>query len=113
LGLEDTDRKSRKTFLEFLSRPLFAVYFTAATAGDFYEEFRCGILHQAEVGGNSRIRSLGPIIRFEPGTMTVNRTAFHTLLKQEIANYEAELRDPKNATARDKFRKKMDFICKR
>jgi hypothetical protein len=113
-GLLDTDGKSAPVFCDFLlSGPLFAARFSAATAKDFYKVFRCGILHQAEVGGSSLIKSWGPAVKFEPGKMTVNRTAFHALLKRDIASYEAELRDPKNDLLRSNFRTKMDFICSR
>ena len=47
-GLKDTDRKSEATFCKFLTtRSLFVGDFTKDLAKRFYEEFRCGILHQA------------------------------------------------------------------
>ncbi len=61
-GLEDTEGKSRATFCKFLrSRPLFAAEFTTEDlAEQFYYQFRCGILHQAEVGGDSGSGPLDP-----------------------------------------------------
>lgn len=55
-GLEDTRGKSEPTFCRFLmKRPRFASVFTSETlAKQFYIEFRCGILHQAEVGWRSK-----------------------------------------------------------
>jgi hypothetical protein len=47
-GLETTDGKSKATFCTFLTtRPKFKATFTFDIAKQFYEEFRCGILHQA------------------------------------------------------------------
>lgn len=113
-GLTDTIDKSEKVFSKFLSRPLFSPYFSnRRRKHEFYVEFRCGILHQAEVGGDSRIWSFGPVLTFEPGRTIVNRTKFHELLKQEFGSYQAELRDPGNVPLREAFRKKMDFICRR
>jgi hypothetical protein len=55
-GLTDTDRKSKGTFAKFLSTsPGFQKHFTLARAKKFYSDFRCGILHQAETGGESKV----------------------------------------------------------
>ncbi len=110
-GWQDTTGRSEEAFCTFLSRPLFAPHFSPATASQFYSEFRCGILHQAEVGGKSRVWSVGGVIAAEFGRITVNRTKFHELLKRELENYQDELRDPGNITLRKNFRQKMDFIC--
>lgn len=112
-GLEDTKDRSEDTFCTFLSRrPHFGRHFTPALARQFYREFRCGILHQAEVGGSSRVWSVGDIIRSEAGALTVNRTAFHDMLKEELSTYIRELGDPCAADLRAKFRRKMNFICR-
>ena len=114
-GWPETRRRgqSEEAFCTFLSRPLFAPHFSPATASQFYAEFRCGLLHQAEVGGTSRVWSVGSVINLDSGRITVNRTKFHELLKQEFAMYQAELKDPMNGTIRSNFRHKMDFICDR
>ena len=112
-GLEDTDRKSGPTFCKFLTtRPLFSAYFTENLANRFYKEFRCGILHQAEVGGESKVWSVGPLVQVVDDRIIVNRNKFHEQLKAEFENYLAELRDPKNADLRKNFCKKMDFISR-
>jgi hypothetical protein len=64
-GYEDTLGKSQKTFCTFLrTRKQFAAEFTTDDlAKKFYEQFRCGILHQAESGGESKVwsnRSFAP-----------------------------------------------------
>lgn len=112
-GLEDTEGKSKATFCKFLTtRPLFSADFTEDLAKQFYEEFRCGILHQAEIGGESKVWSVGPLVRVVGGRIIVNRNKFHEQLKTEFQNYLAELRDPKNVDLRKNFRKKMDFISR-
>ncbi len=112
-GLEDTKDKSEDTFCRFLStRPLFAKSFTPQLAKQFYREYRCGILHQAEVGGSSRVWSVGELVRADGGALTVNRTRFHDVLKEELTNYVHELQDPAAVDLRTKFRRKMDFICR-
>jgi hypothetical protein len=112
-GLEDTEGKSKVTFCRFLTtRPLFAGDFTEDLAKRFYKEFRCGILHQAETGGDSKVWSVGPLIRDDGGKLSVNRNKLHERLKAEFQNYLAELRNPANVDLRSKFRAKMDFISR-
>jgi hypothetical protein len=113
-GLEHTAGKSKKTFCTFLrTRKQFAAEFTTDDLAEkFYEQFRCGILHQAESGGESKVWSVGPLLRVEGNAITVNRNKFHDCLKVEFQNYMSELRDPKNSALRTNFRKKMDFISR-
>lgn len=112
-GLEDTERNSEPTFCKFLAtRPLFSADFTKDLAKQFYKEFRCGILHQAEIGGDSKVWSVGPLVRVVRGRVIVNRNKLHEQLKTEFQNYLAELRDPKNVDLRKNFREKMDFISR-
>lgn len=113
-GLEDTDGISMKTFRTFLrTRKQFATEFTTDDlANKFYEQFRCGILHQAESGGDSRVWSVGPLLRVDGNTITVNRNKFHDYLKAEFQSYLTELHDSKNSSLRNNFRKKMNFISR-
>jgi hypothetical protein len=113
-GLDDTNRKSQRVFRTFLrTRKQFAAEFTTDDVADkFYMQFRCGILHQAETGGSSKVWSVGPMLWINGDTITVNRNKFHDCLKEEFQVYLAELRDPKNSTPRNNFRKKMDFISR-
>jgi hypothetical protein len=113
-GLLDTKGKSKETFCKVLrTRTLFASEFsTDAVAEKFYKQFRCGILHQTESGGESKVWSVGPMLIVNGNAITVNRNRFHDCLKSEFQSYLAELRDPKNSSLRKKFRKKMDFISR-
>lgn len=112
-GLEDTDGASKKTFCKFLtSRQQFSGEFTQQLAEQFYREFRCGVLHQAEVGGSSKVWSVGPLLQNVDGSLIVNRNMFHERLKAEFASYLIELRAPENRVLRSNFRKKMNFIAR-
>jgi hypothetical protein len=112
-GLTDTEGKSRATFCGFLTtRPLFKDEFTPDRAMRFYYEFRCGILHQAEIGGDSKVWSIGPLLQDNGSRIIINRTKFHELLKAEFRSYLAELRNPTNETLRRSFRTKMNFISR-
>ena len=113
-GLEDTYGVSKKVFRTFVrTRTRFKDIFTTDDIADqFYREFRCGILHQAEVGGESKVWSVGPLLQIDGKAFTVNRDEFHTCLKGEFEDYLKELRDPSNVTVRQNFRKKMDFIAR-
>jgi hypothetical protein len=113
-GLEDTEGKSKKTFCTFLrTRKQFGAEFTTDDlAKKFYEQFRCGILHQAESGGESKVWSVGPLLRVEGNAITVNRNKFHDCVKAEFQTYLSELRDPRNLVLRENFRRKMGFISR-
>ncbi len=95
-GLEDTEGKSKATFCKFLTtRPLFSTDFTQDLAKQFYKDFRCGILHQAEIGGDSKVWSVGPLIRVDGGKIIVNRNKFHELLKAEFPELPSRTPEPR------------------
>src|SRR6185312_8484524 len=91
-GFEKTDGKSKKTFCTFLrTRKQFASEFTTDdVANKFYEQFRCGILHQAEIGGEGKVWSVGPLLRVDGNAITINRNKFHDCLKAEFQTYLSE-----------------------
>lgn len=113
-GLEDTRGKSEEIFSRFLlSRASFASEFKCAdVANQFYKEFRCGILHQAEIGGSSKVWSVGPLLQIDHGRIIVNRNEFHERIKREFESYLSALRDVKNSDLRVNFKKKMDWIAR-
>jgi len=112
-GLENTRGRSEEIFCQFLtSRSQFRDNFSQSLAGQFYDEFRCGLLHQAEVRGNGKVWSVGPLIQKVGDNVIVNRNAFHEHLNSEFAAYLQELRDPSNTQLRSNFRKKMNFIAR-
>ena len=82
----------------------------------FYKQIRCGILHQAEVKENSRvvIDSNTPLAQTTQNGrgLVINRRLFHQELVASYDDYLADLRRPSNTRLRQRFRKKMDHICR-
>jgi hypothetical protein len=114
-GLTDSKNKSREMFVRFLTTSEgFRKHFSKDQATSFYYDFRCGILHQAEVMGPSLLFSVGLLKgKKADGTPYINRTKVHEYLKDDIQRYSEELRNPKNSELRKNFRAKMDFIARK
>lgn len=111
LGIVNSSGQSQRIFTTFLvKRPRFGSYFDATQAKRFYLDYRCGILHQAEIPSDCRIWSIGPLREERNGVTYVNRNAFHTELKAEIEEYLSELRAGRDEALRTHFRHKMDRI---
>jgi hypothetical protein len=114
-GVEDTPRrKAKEYFQKFLTSAPFGGNFDADTAGMFYDQFRCGILHQAELKGSSKVWKVGRMVRRadDGNGLTVNHKALHAALRTAFASYLLELRRGRDQTLRDNFKKKMDLICR-
>lgn len=110
-GLKNTNNCSRKTFCKFLTTRIRDI-FNGSLANKFFEDFRCGILHQAETGGSSKVWSVGEIVQEIDGGLIVNRNKFHKRLKKEFTIYLEELSDPMQKELRSNFRKKMKSIAR-
>lgn len=114
-GLTDTKHKSKEMFKKCLTeREGFRKHFNETQAERFFYDFRCGILHQAEVMGPSLLWSVGLLKgKKSDGTPYINRTRIHEVLKEELKRYSDELRDPANLELRRNFRTKMDFVARK
>lgn len=114
-GLTDTNGKSKDMFVNFLTqRESFKDYFRKDDAERFYCDFRCGILHQAEIMGDSLLWSVGNVKGKDfNGTPYLNRTKIHELIKKEVDLYCEELRNNSKLNIRKYFRIKMDFIARK
>lgn len=112
-GLTDTRGKSKELCVQFLTeRTAFKAFFTSPDiATRFYYEFRCGIAHNAQVFGDGRVWSIGPLLAMMGTQITVNRTSFHQALVTELEQYLAALRNGVDRELRANFRTKMDFIA--
>jgi len=119
----DSSQGSEKSFERFLTSTSFGDderfgkdMSDGSLADLFYDQIRCGILHQAEVKTDSRIVSTGAkLITREGKGVVVNRREFHAQLVSEFESYIKRLRKPKSEKdqdLREKFRQKMDYICK-
>jgi hypothetical protein len=111
-GKTNTDQKSRKIFKRFLrERDSFKPYFIKDfDPEDFYINFRCGILHQAQTFGNTKVWAVGELIRKVGEYTIVNRELFHTFLLNEYENYKRNLLKQIDVKLMGKFKLKMDFI---
>ncbi len=111
-GLTDTKSKSQKAFTEFLqSEEEFK--FTESQAKRFYLDFRCGILHQAEICGQSKVWSVGQLVSNQSnGGLTINRTKFHSRLVACYDRYCNQLADDSEINLRKNFITKMNYICR-
>ncbi|MFX1475996.1 MAG: hypothetical protein ACFFCO_11050, partial [Promethearchaeota archaeon] len=114
-GLSETPRrKSENFYVSFLTETSFGSFFTTEMARMFYDQIRCGILHQAEVKGSSRvlIREGEPLVRITDNGkgLIINRKLFHEQLVKEFEDYVTQLPkdDPANMTLREKFKRKME-----
>lgn len=114
-GLTDTKKKSKEMFKKYLTeRPGFQDHFNEKQADRIFYDFRCGILHQAEIMGPSLLWSVG-LLRGQKadGTPYINRTKFHEILKEDFELYCDELKNTANSELRKNFRIKMDFIVRK
>ena len=108
--------QSESYFTSFLTQGSFGRYFDEKMAKTFYRQIRCGVLHQAEVKGSSRIliRRGTPLVKYtnDRKGLVINRKLFHQQLIHEFEDYINRLRQPSNQELRVNFKKKMDYICK-
>ncbi|WP_028866164.1 hypothetical protein [Psychromonas aquimarina] len=112
-GLLDTNRKSQRVFMRFLrDSSRFSPFFsTPKQCNDFYIEFRCGILHQAEIQSTARVCSSGALYNRSDEGDTVNYNAVHQCIKADLEDYLQLLKDPHNSSQRELFKKKMDAVA--
>lgn len=113
-GWKTTKNKSEKAFEKFLTTsPSFKKHFSQNMAIQFYKNYRCGILHQAEIQSDSLIWSIGALVQNINNKMVINRTKFHKKLKDDFYHYLEQLKDERNANLRYNFQKKMNHICQK
>lgn len=114
-GVNETPRrKVEGYFVNFLTTPPFRAYFTKTSASMFYQHFRCGILHQAEIKGSSRVWRVGPLVAptSDGKGLVINRKLFHSVLRRAFAAYLRTLRSRTDATLSQNFIQKMGYICR-
>jgi hypothetical protein len=115
-GTDETPRrKGEQYFVTFLTTAPFSAYFNATSAAKFYDQFRCGILHQAEIKASSKVWRVGPLMAPTPDGkgLIINRKLFHSTLRRAFATYLRALRNRSDALLCQNFVKKMSYICNR
>jgi DNA-binding ferritin-like protein (Dps family) len=109
-GWESSDSKSALAFCYFFDRET-RFHDLNGYARQFYENVRCGILHQGETTGGWTIRLHGPL--FESGKLRVNAHEFQKMLSDVIDEYCEELmREPVSTEIWRKFKTKMNATIK-
>lgn len=116
-GVPDSVGGSKKLFNKFFDRSTtLSKGFDKNQKELLYEHFRCGILHQAELKGDSLVWKIGPLVRNNTRNgIVVNRQKFHEILVCEFDSYTHKLRaqNPVDVDLRLRFRTKMDYICRK
>ena len=113
-GNEETKwREGKKVFVGFLTQSInLGKHFNKKYAEEFYDSYRNGILHQAQIKENHLVWSIGAVVHEVDGSMVVNRTEFHKCLKMDFEDYIHKLGDVNNTELRNNFKLKMDTLCK-
>ena len=114
-GITDSTGHSKRLFKTFLKdRANFKNYFADdKQASDFYTNFRCGILHQAQTSADTKIWAVGDLIMRTGRFVIVNRDLYHEKIKEELNIYLTKLQEKNDTTLMDNFKTKMDFIAGR
>ena len=108
---------SKQLFSDFLmTHEPFSKYFTSkAHANGFFDNIRCGLLHEAATKETSKINnapSHNMLVLFEPddpNNMRIYRENFYEAIKEFIESYRIELLS--NMELQINFIRKMDDIC--
>jgi hypothetical protein len=86
---------SKEVFVRFLveNEPFKTkLKVTKDVAETIFVHVRCGILHQAEITGGTRLRAVGPAVKLKNGKLILNRTKFANGIFQFFEQYILELR---------------------
>lgn len=107
--------QSEAYFQAFLRGQLYQGGFSRQTARLFYKTIRCGILHQAEAEGSSRVRRRGDIVALRPDRrgIDIHPVKFHQELERAIERYLAILVDNTQTMRRQNFWEKMTYIARK
>lgn len=88
-GWENSKYRSKEAFLQFFSdNNRFELL--RSNSSDFYNNIRCGILHQGETVGGWRIHRNG-ILLYDNTTHVVNSIVFATYLEESLEDYRRKL----------------------
>lgn len=106
-GLPDTRRQSRRVFRDFFGRPTALSVF--GEGGDwFFEDIRCGILHQAESRRGWRIKQTGNLI--DRSVRTINALEFLLELRRAVQAYADQIQ--RDEASWGLFKSKMAAVCR-
>lgn len=107
-------KNSKAKFIHFLeSRPPFDGVFDHNSAKGFYENVRCGLVHEAQTKGKwlVRVDNVTDLIETKAnGTIVYDTDKFQTLLEVFLKKYKENLMNDPNLQAA--LRRKMNVICR-
>lgn len=107
--------KSEKYITKFLSHPPFQPCFDKEASQHFYEDIRCGLLHQAEAkemwlvrrGIDTMLQKVG-----DGRGYVIDVKRFHSAVHETLEDYFQRLVDPAENKLRANLWKKMDHLCR-
>lgn len=106
-GLPDSKTKFKTVFQRFFARHTGLQVFGHGAPRWFYEQVRCGILHQAEVACGWRILRRGLLL--DEQARTINARRFIVQLQETVAEQAAQLEVYDDIWKN--FCDKMDAVC--
>lgn len=106
-GRSDTRNHSKQMFRDFFDRDTPLKAFKNKNNW-FFQDIRCGLLHQAEARSGWRILRHGPLI--DKNAKTINSTLFLQELRKAVAVYSNQI--VVDDVIWERFKKKMNAICK-
>lgn len=112
-GIINGNGKSRKLLKRFLAGPRFQPYFDEDARTHFFEDIRCGLLHQAEAKEMWLVRRGRSVMleKVELGRgFIIDVKKFHEAVSCSLQDYLDELVAPENTGLRVNLWKKMNHI---
>jgi len=110
---EYNERQASSYFKEFLrTRKPFDRLVPSALVDSFYQDVRCGLLHEARTKGGwyiSTAWSGGALISQESGKITLFRNQLIPALETYFSDYQSRLLV--NPNTQEAFIRKFDFLC--
>jgi hypothetical protein len=108
-------RKSRQYIMQFLSSARFQPYFDKDARKHFYEDIRCGLLHQAEAKEMWLVRRGSSAMLQQVGGgrgYIIDVKQFHGAVRGTLEDYFEQLLETSEYELRTNLWKKMDHICR-
>lgn len=113
-GVTDGTGQSKKMVKRFLEGKHFQPAFDESARESFYNDIRCGLLHQAEAKGMWLIRRNQPsLLQKVSGGQghIIDVKRFHRGVRHSLSDYVALITEPASSSLRANLWVKMDQIC--
>jgi len=113
-GITDGRNRSEEMIKRFLEGERFQPAFDAKARKAFYQDIRCGLLHQAEAKKMWLIRRRQPALlqKVTDGEgYIIDVQRFHAGMQGSLNDYLTFISEPSSSSLRSNLWKKMDQIC--